>query len=362
MNEAQSLLDKLVGAKSVTGDRDGTKLAMDVVEERLKKIGMQIYRTSFDGYEALVATTQKTKTPKVMLAGHIDVVPASDDMFKMQIAGDKIIGRGVWDMKSAIAGYILAAESLKDNLLDYDFGIMLSSDEEGPDRGIEDLIGEGYFPTDQAILFDGAENWQLEKAAKGITAYTVKIKDKTGHGSRPWLVNSASMRLIELLKEVKDLFADAGKLTNTLNLSGLESGKIGVAYNQIPAEATAMFEFRAVSATERDRLKSAIEKICQKYDAQYEIFFSTEALFHDESDPHYIQFAKSVKKVTGIENKGFVSSGGSSARYFIDKGTGCIVTWPVGGGHHSESEWIDVQSLDHIAPVITDYLQKMAKV
>lgn len=361
MSEAQLQLKELVKIQSITGDFNENKKILDILEQQLKSFGMHTYRTSHNGVEAFVATSQPTKTPKVVLAGHVDVVPAAKHAFDMQVSGDKIIGRGVWDMKSAVVGYVLAAKQLKDSLQDYDFGIMLSTDEEGADLGIKNLLDEGFVPTETAVLFDGAENWQLEKVAKGASGMLVTIKGKTGHGSRPWLVDSSSMRLVALLADIKALFPEEGPLTNTLNISGIKVGEIGVAWNQIPEQSTAMFEFRTTSEAERTRLNIEIDKLCKKHGANQEVFLNAPVLEHDQDDIHYKAFAQSVKKITGIQNKGHVSSGGSSAGYFAKVGVNCIVTWPTGGGHHSDSEWINTQALEDISPVLVDYLKKMAR-
>jgi len=347
--------------QTVTGQQAATNQALDFIAQFLRERGMHIVRTAYDGYSALVATTRPTKTPRVMLVGHIDVVPASQEFFTVRQENGKLYGRGVWDMKSAIAGYMLAVDALKDNLADYDFGIMLSSDEETQDLGIKSLIADGYCPTEAAVLLDGGYDWRIEKVAKGAMCGTVTITDKTGHGSRPWLVRSASMRLVELLSDIQNLFPEPGLLVNTLNISAMQAGIIGKAVNQIPQQASAALDIRVINQAELHRLRACVKALCDKHGAVYDQKATFTPLEHNTKSTHHRAFADHIARVTGTTHEGVVSPGASDAGHFVAKGIDCIVTWPVGGGHHSEQEWIDAQSLEDIPVIITGYLREMAK-
>lgn len=347
---------------TVTGQLSENNAALDFIESYLRERGMHIYRTDFDGYGAIVATTRPTKTPRVMLAGHIDVVPASPNMFRVREDGNKLIGRGVWDMKSAIAGYLLAVDSLKDNLADYDFGIMITSDEETRDLGMKALIDEGYCPTEAAVLFDGGYDWQVARLAKGAFYGIIEIAGETGHGSRTWLVDSASMRLVSFLAELQTHFDKPAIDVNTLNISLIQAGAAGKAVNQIPATAQAGVDIRVMSETDAANLKKVINNLCDKYGATFTPFVEFTALNHDMKSPHMASFIRHIKDTTGIENEGVISAGASDANHFMAQGIECVVTWPIGGGHHSEQEWIDKQALEDIVPIISGYLQEMTKV
>ncbi len=344
----------------MTGQHTPNDKALDFIEAFLTERGMHVYRTAHEGYGALVATTQQTKTPRVMLIGHIDVVPASQALFTLREDGGKLYGRGVWDMKSGIAGYLMAVEALRESLGTYDFGIMLTTDEETRDLGVKNMLDEGFCPTEAAVIFDGGYDWQLQKQAKGALYGTITLTDKTGHGSRPWLVNSTSMRLVELLAKLQGHFVNHGPTTNTLNISVLKAGEPGKAINQIPAEAMAGVDIRTLDHGETSRVKKIIAGLCEKYGATWEPFVEFAALSHNMDEPHMQAFAESVKEHTGVISEGVLSHAVSDANHFVDRGLACIVTYPIGGGHHSEEEWIDAKSLDDIPLVVTSYLQKMA--
>ena len=48
-----------------------------------------------------------------MLHGHLDVVPARAEQFEPRVDGDRIMGRGAYDMKGALAAMMGALEELR---------------------------------------------------------------------------------------------------------------------------------------------------------------------------------------------------------------------------------------------------------
>src|SRR3954468_7189646 len=46
--------------------------------------------------------------PTVVFHGHVDVVPAFAEQFEPRVEGDRLIGRGAYDMKGALASMMLA--------------------------------------------------------------------------------------------------------------------------------------------------------------------------------------------------------------------------------------------------------------
>ena len=66
----------------------------------------------------------------VVCLGHLDVVPATDDMFSPVIKDGKLYGRGSLDMKSFAAVALNSLEHVLKNKLPLKFAVILSTDEE----------------------------------------------------------------------------------------------------------------------------------------------------------------------------------------------------------------------------------------
>ena len=345
----------------MTGQLPANDEALDLIDRFLRDRGMYITRKDYRGYGALVATTRDTKTPAVMLTAHLDVVPAGDHMFALREADGKLYGRGVLDMKSAIASYMAVADQLQDRLEDYDFGIMITTDEETcAGAGVSSFLADGFTPK-AAILLDGGYDWQLEATAKGAWIIHLQVTGKAAHGSRPWLGDSASIKLHELLSEVKSLFPNQDHDTNTLNISAMQAGVVGKATNQLPDSAEAMLDIRTVNADEHDRLRAAIQTLCKKYGAAMRIMAKVPPLVHDIQHPFLAAFIDSVAAHTGVRSTGILSLAASDAGDFLARGIPCAVTYPFGGGHHGGHEWIDREAFLQLRPILLDCLDRTAR-
>src|ERR687897_384387 len=52
--------------------------------------------------------------PTVLLHGHLDVVPGRPGQFEPRLDGDRLFGRGAYDMKGALAAMLLVLHDLRD--------------------------------------------------------------------------------------------------------------------------------------------------------------------------------------------------------------------------------------------------------
>jgi succinyl-diaminopimelate desuccinylase len=351
------MLERLVAIPSVSGNLSAAEEGLDLIGEFLAERGMRVRRFDQDGFGALVATVHPTLAPAVMLTAHLDVVPGPQHLFTMKTEGDRVIGRGVFDMKGAIAAYLVLIDELARELHRYDVGIMITTDEETRDWGVKLLLqDEGYRPR-VAVLPDGGDNWQLEEVAKGAWRARVSTYGVAVHGSRPWTGQSASFKLLDLLADVRRRFPTEDPHVDTLNISFLRAG---TAPNQLPDQAEAVLDIRVMGPAELAAVERDVAEICRRHGADLELLVLFPPVKHDLADPLLAEFAHSIEKVTGVASGGCLSFGSSDAAQFAAIGIPCAVTRPHGGGHHGDDEWVDANSLAQLVPVLRDYLEKVA--
>ncbi len=357
----EKYLQQLIARRTVTSDQRANQDALDYLEDFFAEHGLHCVRRTFGGYGTLVATTKKNDTtPAVMLAAHIDVVPGPDKVFTLEEKDGKYMGRGVFDMKFAIACFMEVLDRLGETVSEYDLGIMITCDEEiGGTEGVRRLIELGYKP-DVCILPDGSADWQIETFAKGVIHGKVTVTGIAAHGSKPWEGDSATFKLVDLLHELKQQFADQTLGTNTLNI-GLISG--GKALNQIPDSAEASLDIRYLTHADRERIMAMLASLCPKYQAVFaEIDLYGYPCVNSLDDPMIQPFAESVRAITGYEAAGIVSTGGSDARFFTPVNVPCIICRPPGGNQHSNEEWIEKAGALQYVDVVIDYLNKAARI
>lgn len=353
----KDILKTLVEIPTVSNNLKANKQALDYIADFLSTRNMFVARHSFNGHESIVATTQNTKTPTLMLSGHIDVVDADPQLFKLVQKDGYFYGRGVIDMKFGIAAFLQLVDDLNDNLKNYDFGIMITSDEEiGGQNGTKKLLEEGYVPK-VCLVPDGGKNWAIEKFAKGITWFTITMPGKSTHSSRPWDGENALDKLLMLLAEIKKLLPKDSPNASTLALSQLHAGQ---ATNQVPDKAEARLDGRFLSLQDQQSTKDKIAALCKKYGATLEMPIDDPYYQNDLSSEYIKTYINVAQKTLGHKIDIIEAQGASDARYFGKMGVPCIVTYPPGGDYHSPNEHLHVEGFYQFYDVLKNYVNKVA--
>lgn len=353
-------LRELVSYKTISGNFKENQRALDYLEDFFARRGMHTRRSIHNGFESLIATTRPTKTPTLFLAAHLDVVTAPDEMFTMTENDTAYFGRGTFDMKSAIAAYMWLVDQLKDTLTDYDFGVMITTDEElGGVDGVGRLVDEGYL-SKIVILPDGGDNWHLESRAKGIWCVKVTATGIAAHGSRPWEGDSATTTLLDTLHAIGEFAPPTNERQGTsMVISQLQAGE---AMNQVPKEAVATIDFRFGSAKEQTAL---IEKVTELAASQENISLTTLAegltVEVDMENDYVTTFITTAESLLGAPIEPSMSYGASDARFFAGKGISCIVMQSTGGGRHANNEWLSKHDFMLFGEVLLDYVKTVCR-
>ncbi len=360
----ENILQNLIAYKTVSGDKQAAHDLLDYVATFVAERGMHVKRYDWDGYPSLVATVKAhAKRPKVLLAAHVDVVPASDAMFTLRQSRGRYTGRGVLDMKFALAAYMQIIDELynepQDDLRSYDFGLMLTSDEElGGHQGVEKLVNEGYIP-EVCVLPDGGDNWQIQTASKGMWLFEISASGRTAHGSRPWLGDNAINKLMPALHEITALFPKHPHPdTNTITLSQINGGE---AMNQVPHTASMRIDIRTISSLEHTRIYDEVVRVCHKYQLEHDFITDAAPTSFELDNPLIAPFATYITKHTGVIMQGYHALGASDVRFYVPYGVPCISVYPLGGGIHSDDEWIDIMAFNDFKTITKDYLAEVAR-
>lgn len=357
-----TLLRHLVSLPTVVGDFAANNRAIEFIEDYLASRGMHIARYERGGYRSFVATTKPhDKRPKVLLSAHTDVVSASEDEFKLSVKGDRIYGRGVMDMKMAIAGYMALVDSLQDELDTYDFGIMITSDEEvGGNDGVGTLVKDYGYKPGVVVVPDGGENWQLESFCKGAQWIRLDATGKNGHASRPWEGDSAIGHLLKAIQDVQLLVPGNPEPYDTFLSVGTIHG--GTTANQIPTDASAMLDVRYGNNEDFNRLPRLIKDICKKHGVKAAIVASSPPCVNDPDDPMIKPFIDIVTRVTGKHHLPSRSFGMTDGRFFSAVGIPCIVIEPEAGNRHKDGEWLSKSGFDQFCVILEEYIRETAEV
>ncbi len=352
-----SLLRQLVAMPTESGNTAANHKAINFIEHFLQTRSMHVERFERDGFSSLLATTKRgNRKPNVLLLAHTDVIPASPDQFELTSDGDLLLGRGVIDMKFAIANYLSLVDILKDDLQSYDFGIAITSDEEiGGRNGASILVNEMGVRPKVVIVPDGGENWQIETFAKSVQWLKLEAEGTSAHASKPWEGRSAIGALLAALHDIKELVPQThSREDTTLTIGTIEGGEAG---NKVPVYASALLDIRCGSLADFTRLPADIHRICQKYDVKNTFLVNDPPCITNLHDPLIASFRSIVKRIVGTEPAASYSYGTTDGRYFSAVGIPTIIIAPEGGGRHTEKEWLSKESFATFNTVLEHYVR-----
>lgn len=168
----------------------GEAALTDAVAARYAATGLTVRRIG----DSLVVGRARGDRPLVLLVGHLDVVPPTDDdrvpRVEVRDGVEVVVGRGASDMKS---GNVVAMHAFEDPALredgPYDLLLVLYAGEEGPATGNElgRVLAEAPDLTAAALAVvleptDGA----VELGCLGGIHAEVTFRGRAAHSARPW--------------------------------------------------------------------------------------------------------------------------------------------------------------------------------
>ena len=154
----------------------------------------------------------------LILCGHIDVVPFdgqpgwTSDPLDLRIDDQRIIGRGVSDMKVFLAQAILAAKRCSPGALRRPLVYIFTCDEELAGQGAGRLIKVlpqlfSTFPLPSVALIGEPTNFAIFPAHKGYATFDIRVRGKGGHSSTP----DKGLNAIDKMAEVIQLLGETNK-------------------------------------------------------------------------------------------------------------------------------------------------------
>ncbi|MSP06576.1 MAG: succinyl-diaminopimelate desuccinylase [Candidatus Fonsibacter sp.] len=373
-----SLAKDLVRCQSVTPKDDG---AINVVAKNLRKLGFKCQIMEFQEkgtakIKNLYAKIGKS-SPNFCFAGHTDVVPVGDlkswtvNPFGGIIKNQKLIARGVSDMKGSIACFIAAVSEFikKNKKLKGSISLLITGDEEtiainGTQKVIEKLIQKKE-KINFCIVGEPTNENKIGEIIKigrrgSITGHLTVIGTQ-GHVAYPHSSNNPSTIIVEILNKIKKLKLDRG--SKDFQPSNLEVTKITIdnnADNMIPAEAKASFNIRFnklhTSSSLKNKLNKIFSLITKKAKASYKIKYHVSGesfLTKPNKTVHMIK--NIIKKSTGISPVLSTSGGISDAR-FIKNIAPCIEFGLIAKTIHQVDEMAKVSDLKKLKNIYLDIL------
>jgi len=165
------------------------------------------YAEGREGRINLICHRREKGKPRLILYGHIDVVPAEGwDAFKPRVENGKVYGRGAADMKGSIIALLLAMESLKGKRLNFDISVMVTTDEEFSQASQLQYLAQYLGPVSGAYFLNLDSSFgYVSIAGLGALQVDIKVKGKSVHSGLSHLGENAVEKANPLIKALLDL-------------------------------------------------------------------------------------------------------------------------------------------------------------
>lgn len=282
------LLEQLI-AFDTTSDRSNLELIY-FVRDILAEQGVEaILVSSACGEKAnLYATIGPKDRPGVMLSGHTDTVPVTDqawnsDPYRLTAKGQRLYGRGAADMKGFLAAVLAAVPAMARAKLSAPIHLAFSHDEEVGCVGVRSLIeAMCRFRVKPATCVVGEPtSMRLVTAHKGKLAGRIEVTGRACHsGMAPEGINAiqAAAPLIQWFAETAAAKAELGPFDSRFAIpyTTLQLGTIagGVALNIVPAQCRFDFEVRNVPDENPEALLAPLITEIERLDVELKALHS----------------------------------------------------------------------------------------
>lgn len=234
----------------------GLATAMDFVAGWLEGRGADLCRHQL-GDRPVLTTTVGTGPVRVILNGHLDVVPGHPAQFTPRVAGDRLVGRGAYDMKAALAAMMIATSNLMGAPPDgVQVELVIVPDEERAQPGpnaTQMLVDQGLRA--DLVICGEPTDMQVGVQAKGVMILEVVVEGRAAHGSTPWLGDNAVVRALEVYRRLESLpFTRASTplfARPSVNLGRIEGGD---AVNKVPDHCRMHVDIRYLPGQDPDEI------------------------------------------------------------------------------------------------------------
>src|SRR3954471_9742190 len=246
------LVRELVGRPTVSGDAAAQRGVLGTVTDVLTAAAPHLQvREGTDREQPWTLLTSAThpSRPRLLLACHVDTVPAADpgswqrDPFGAELDDGRVWGRGGSDMK---AGLVAAAAAVAGADPQVPLALLLTSDEEIGSRGAAASAAAVAELDVGAVVVPEATGNRVVLGHRGALWLTVRAAGVAAHGSTPHRGHNALLDLVAVLGRAGGelpLASEPFLGTETWNPGVLRSGTVP---NVVPDRAEVVVDQRTV--------------------------------------------------------------------------------------------------------------------
>ena len=219
---------------------------------------------------SIIAKTNFGANQRVVIAGHLDTVPANNN-FPGKKTSTEVIGLGSVDMKSGIAAALKLAAAVTNSKYDVTYLFYESEEIETKYNGLELITKQAkdLLNCDFAILMEPT-NGIIEVGCQGTLRFQVSARGTRSHSARWWNGENAIHALTPVLEILNSYKSREPIIDGHKFREGLQAVKIngGVAGNVVPDEVTMTINHRFAPDTTPAEAEENMKKLFKDFNFQ----------------------------------------------------------------------------------------------
>lgn len=369
-----AILAKLVAFESVTPDDADTQIWMMQYLTELGFICTPLNSGKVSNFFAMLGTDG----PLLVFAGHTDVVPPGDlnawhtPPYKLVEKNGFLFGRGVADMKGALAAMLIAAKRFVGENKHYNgrLGFLITSGEEGNDfmdgtPHVMSYLAEQGIKIDYCVVGEPSSQSCVGDTVKigrrgSLTAY-LQVFGKQGHVAYPHLAANPIHMIADPLQEIAHLRLDEGNQyfpPSSLQITSIQAG--GEAGNIIPGCLSLQCNIRFSTEQNFAGLKKRLTSILDRHHLHYEITWQENGLpFLTENGVLLAKTTESIMAIQACSPELSTSGGTSDGRFIAPYGVEVLELGLCNGSIHQVNECIQTKDLTILSELYYQLAQKI---
>lgn len=318
---------------------------------------IEVREHTHNGLPVLVAEVGPRDAPTVIFHGHLDVVPGLQAQYEPRVEGDRLIGRGAYDMKGGLAAMMCAMKdcAAQDRVR---VRFICVPDEEAEDvdaRSTDELVASGM-RADFAITGEPTD-LHIGVQAKGVLAMRIEVAGRSAHGSTPWLGDSAVLKAFDVFRRIEAL-PFSRESSELFDRPSINLGRIagGDAFNKVPDQCEMVVDVRYLPGQDPGAILADVRAMD---DVTVTRTLMRAPAYVSRSNPYVRALRDAIARTLDDEAVSVGRDGASDAISFLEAGIPAVEFGPSGSGHHGPDEWVSITSLQRYRRALGDFVRTL---
>ena len=290
----------------------------------------------------------------LMLNAHMDTVGLGgpDGALTPRLDGNRLYGRGSYDMKGSLAAIMLVAAAATHLELSGDLIVTAVADEEALSIGSERIV-EKVKP-DAAIVTEPTQ-LGVAVAHRGFVWLELETQGRAEHGSRYDLGVDAIAAMgapLVGLAELDAELAERGEIHPLLGRASVHASLIegGTELSTYPDRCVLKVERRTLPGETLELVEAELRAVAPS--ATVHATFSREPLETPPDSPIVELLVKEATDVLGAPPDLIGVPFWTDAALFAGAGIPTVVFGPGGEGAHAETEWVELEDVERLVEIL----------